>query len=533
MNNKKRNIRIVVFLVPVLLLGFGLIFSMTAEDSFVNILNETNSMILSNFGWLYSFTTLVTLIAAVVAMLSPFGKIRIGGKDARSKLRNVDIFAIILCSIIGIGMVTWGTAEVMAHYSSPPATLGIEPYSTESANFAMRTIFLHWTFPAYSLYALPSLLFAFVYHNMHCPYSISSYFVPILGKKMNKQFRGTIDIVCIFSLICGMVGTVGTTVLSLLGGISYLSDNQIQKSSAAIAVILVLLVGIFVISSITGVMKGIRLLSNLNLFFFIGIAVFTFLCSSPAFILNYGIEGSGNFIQNFFSDILRTNAVSGDDWSYWWSIFYWAAYMAWAPVSSMFIGKICYGQTVRRIVMLTLVLPSVFTGIWMSVFSGTSMFYELSGYGISEAYKKGYEYTAYAVFEHLPLTLFVTILFLAIAALSVITASDSSTDVLAGLVVRDQNREEEVSDAEQITEKSSWLKAVIKILFGLIIGGSTFIVVAYSDISGIKMVSNIGAFPAMWIEIAIIAGLFRIIRNPDKYNDFSEKNQISEEDNGP
>ena len=91
------------------------------------------------------------------------------------------------------------------------------------------------------------------------------------------------------------------------------------------------------------------------------------------------------------------------DWSCWGSIFYWAVYMAWAPISAMFIGKVCYGQTVRKVMMLTLVGPSLFTAVWMAIFSGISMNFELAGYGIANAYQQGYEYTTYAVFRHLPL----------------------------------------------------------------------------------------------------------------------------------
>lgn len=512
---KNLKIKPFVFLVPIVLLGLGLGFSLVAGESFTSVLGSMNSALLSKFGWLYSLTTLLVLAISVAVMAMPFGKVRIGGKNAKSALKGKDIFAIVLCSIIGIGMVTWGTAEIMAHYTAPPVSTGIEPFSDEAANFAMETVFLHWTFPAYGLYALPSLMFAFVFYNMECPFSISSFLYPLAGKRMNGRIGSAVDMVCVFSLLCGMVGTIGTTVLSVLGGISYLSGGSIGKNAITIGVIIGILVGTFVISSVTGVMKGIRFLSNTNLYIFIGFALFVLVCGPTFFIFNFGVEGAGNFIQSFFSSMLRTNAISGDDWSYWWSIFYWAAYMAWAPISGMFIGRVCYGQTVRKVIMLTLVGPSLFTGVWMAIFSGTSMFYERAGYGIAKAYEKGYEYTAYAVFEHLPLTLLITVVFLLVASLSVVTASDSSTSALAGLVSKGINA--------QNAEPKSW----VKIVFGLVIGGITYIIIVYSDIAGVKMISNIGAFPALWIELLIAAGIVRIARNPAKYDknkdDYDEK----------
>lgn len=507
---KKAGIRLIVFLCPILFLLAGLLFSLTAGDSFSDVLNEINSGLLLNFGWLYSVTTLVVLMVCFIVLLSPFGKVKIGGKRAKPQLKGRDIFAIVLCSIVGIGMVTWGTAEVMAHYTAPLSALHIEPGSDAAANFAMETVLLHWTFPAYALYALPSMLFAFVFYNMKRPFSVSEFLYPIFGKNLNRRVGGTVDVVCVFTLLCGMVGSIGTTILTLLGGVSYLSGGQIQKSTLSIALLVSVIVITFVGSSVTGVMKGIRMLSNMNLYFFVFLALFTLTFGPTAFIFNYGVEGAGNMVQHFFSSMLRTNAVSGDDWSYWWSIFYWAAYMTWAPISSMFIGKVCYGQSVRRVIMLTLVGPSLFTAVWMAVFSGTSMYFERAGYGVADAYAKGYEHTAYVVFEHLPLTLLITVLFLFVACVSVVTASDSATDALTGLVLQDCDK------------VSNWKKNRIKVIFGLVIGVTTFIIVAYSDISGVKMISNIGAFPALWIELLVVAGVVRIMRNPQKYDENKE-----------
>lgn len=509
-NMKKTGIRPIVFFLPIILLFAGLIFSLTAGASFSDVLNQINSGLLSNFGWLYSVTTLIVLLVCFAVLFSPFGKIKIGGKQAKPQLKGKDIFAIVLCSIVGIGMVTWGTAEVMAHYTAPLSALHIEPYSDDAANFAMETVLLHWTFPAYALYALPSLLFAFIFYNMKRPFSVSEFLYPILGSRMNRRISGTVDVVCVFTLLCGIVGTIGTTILTLLGGMSYLSGGQIQKSAFSIAALVAVIVITFVVSSVTGVMKGIKMLSNMNLYFFVLLAVFALTFGPTAFILNYGVEGAGNMVQHFFSSMLRTNAVSGDDWSYWWSIFYWAAYMTWAPISAMFIGKVCYGQNVRRVIMLTLVGPSLFTAVWMAVFSGTSMYFERAGYGVADAYGNGYEHTAYVVFEHLPLTLLITILFLFVACISVVTASDSATDALAGLVMRE-------GDEAPVRSKNR-----VKTIFGLVIGVSTFIIVAYSDISGVKMISNIGAFPALWIELLAVAGVLRIMSNPQKYDENKE-----------
>lgn len=531
---KKNRVRVLVFGIPVLILILVIVFSMTAGATFTEGLENINTSLLSNFGWLFSVTTLVLVIVCFAVMVSPFGRVRIGGRHAKAKLKTRDVFAIVLCSIVGIGMVTWGTAEVMAHYTSPLPTLGIAPYSNEAADFAMETVMLHWTFPAYATYALPSLLFAFLFYNMKRPFSISEILCPVMGKKPSPRASSVIDCICIFTLLCGLISTIGSTVLALLGGFSYLSEGQLQKNLLIILILTCVIVLAFVISSVTGVMKGIKFLSNLNVMFFVGLALFVVIFGPTAFMFNYGTEGFGNMIQHFFGSMLRTNAVSGSDWSYWWSIFYWAVYMAWAPISAMFIGKVCYGQTVRKVIMLTMVGPSLFTAVWMAIFSGTSMGFERMGYGIADAYLKGYEYTAYAVFEHLPLTLLIILIFLFITCISVVTACDSATDALAGLVMKESDVEtieelnvEEQADTDQTVpgdekKKNKRKKTWIKILFGVIIGASAVIVVSFSDISGIKMISNIGGFPALWVEILVIIGILKIMKDPRKYDEYKE-----------
>ncbi len=506
--NRYYTIRLWVFAIPVALLATVLITSLLAGNSFLSTMTAINNEILSSFGWLYSLVTLITMLFVIAIIFSKFGNTIIGGPNAKRTLRNIDIFAIILCSIVGIGMVTMGTSEIMAHYTTPPAFLGVNGYTEEAANFAIRIIYLHWTFPAYALYALPSILFAFVYYNMHSSYSVSSYLIPLFGKKFNSKIGCIIDIICIFSLLCGMISTIGASVLSLVGGLKYISNGKIAKSSFIFAVVLSALVLTFIISSITGIMKGIRLLSNANLIFFILLATIAFIFGPTKFILNYGTEGLGAFIQNFFTDMLRTNAVNGDQWSYWWSIFYWAAYLSWSLISSMFIGKVCYGQSIRKIAMLTMVLPSAFSGIWMAIFSGASMYYELHNGNIATAYLKGYENTAYAVFEKLPASFLIIIIFLLVMALSVVTAADSTTDVLASMVVEKNS--------------TTTIKNLFKLIYGIIIGVSAYIIINYADFSGVKMICNIGALPSLIIQIGIIIGIYKIMRHPEYYDDYKK-----------
>jgi choline-glycine betaine transporter len=469
-----------------------------------------NNWLLDKFGWLFSLGSLGFLVVIIAVFFSPLAKVKIGGQDAVPVMSDYNWFAITLCTTIAIGILFWGTAEPLYHFAGPPAGFGIAANSPEAVRFAMSTMFMHWTFTPYAIYTLPALMFAFVFYNMRKPFSLGSTLTPVIGDRAIGSVGNIIDAVCLYALILGMAASLGTGILSLAGGLSY--QYNIPNNILSYWIIGAVIVVTFIISACTGLMKGIRILSDINTKLLLLITLFVFFLGPTFFILQLGTEGFGEYLSTFFQRSLITGAAafkSGegiDMWGQWWTNFYFANWLAWAPITALFLGRLGYGQTVRKFLLFNFLLPAVFSGIWMSVFSGTALRFELDNKGISGHLSQGAEYTGFAVLGNLPLSGIIIPLFLFICFICFVTAADSNTNAMSGI------------STTGVSPESPEPKLPMKIFWGILVGMVAVVMISSSGIGGIKTLSNLGGLPALFIELVLLAGLVKIMVNPAKYD---------------
>lgn len=502
-----------VFLPPWLLLVALAVVSLTSKESFLWGMGVATSFILDNFAWTFNIFTLVCLITVIVIYFSPFGKVRIGGRNARPKMSFINLSWITLCTTVAAGILFWGCAEPMYHLYAPAAITGLEAGSEGAALFAMKTMFLEWTWSPYSIYTVATLIFAFTFYNMKQKYSIGSAFVPLLGEKA-KRYNGIIDVICLFTLVLGMAASLGTGTLTIGGGIENIFG--IKSGPVSWAFIITAIVITFIISSISGVMKGIRILSSINGYVYVFLLGFVLVFGPTAFMLNFATESFGAFMSDFFNLSLMTGAINGDGWAKSWPIFYWCCWIAWAPISGVFLGKILRGYTIKDAIKANFIIPSIFSMLWMGLFSTATIYYEMHGLGMYDSLMtKGSESVVYKVFEQLPLSMIIIPFYLFIVFISFVTAADSNTNAMSGLCVEGLTIDNQ--------EAPSWLK----ICWGVTLGIITWIVISFAGIDGIKAASNLGGFPILFIMMVMVVGLWKITANPAKYDvhkeDYDEK----------
>lgn len=497
-----------VFFPPWLLLIALVIVSLINEEQFLNGMNLAQGIILDNFGWMFNLTTLICLITVVFVWNSPLGKVRIGGRKAKPMMGFVDLSWITLCTTVAAGILFWGCAEPMYHMYAPAVAEGVEVGSAGAALFAMKAMYLEWTWSPYSIYTVATVLFAFVFYNMRQSFSIGSAFIPVFGKKV-KNYSGIIDIICLFALVLGMAASLGTGTLTMAGGIEKVFG--IESGPVSWGVIIVAIVVTFIISSISGVMKGIRRLSSLNGQVYLLLLVFLLVFGPTAFMLNFAVESFGAYLEGFFGISLLTGAVTEDSWAMSWPVFYWCVWMAWAPISGVFLGKILRGYTVRDAIKCNLIIPAVFSTIWMGLFSTATIYYEMHGAGMYDSLVNyGTESVVYKVFEQLPLSAVIIPFYLVVVFITFVTAADSNTNAMSGLCV------DGITVDNQ--ESPSWLK----VCWGVSLGLLTWVVLSFAGIDGIKAASNLGGFPMLFVIIVMMTGLLKISRNPQKYDVFKE-----------
>ncbi len=504
-----KKIRPWVFWPPFALLIVALITSMTVEEGFKEVTGEISHFILERFGWLFSISTFLMVITCLLVFFSKTGSIRIGGASAKPILTRWRWFTIIICTTVAVGLLFWGTAEPIYHMFQPPAYAGVQPGSSEAIRFSLSTMFLHWSFTPYAIYTVPALMFALGFYNRKSEFSLSSTLFSLTQSTTSKKITHSVDAICLYALVAGMAASLGTGVLTISGGIQNIFELDLSRLQENILLffITVTIVAAFILSAASGLLKGIRILSNINILIFIAIWLFVFTAGPILSLIEQAAQAYGSYALGFVERSLNTGA--DDSWVKSWTIFYWANWLSWAPITAIFLGRISYGYTVREFMIFNWVIPAVFAILWMSVFSGSSLNIQASGAADLKTVldTKGYEALTFAVFDQIPMSVVLSIVFLLTAFISYVTAADSNTEAISLL-----------STSGISTEKIT-APLAMKITWGTTIGSMAYIMIMFSGIDGIKTLSNLGGLPALLLITVINIALLKFLYKPERYID--------------
>lgn len=492
-----------VFFPPFIVLCAATIYSLVDVEGFLAYATILNDWILNKFGWLYAVATFGFLIICIWVYFSPIAKVRIGGDEAKPFLSKWRWFTITLTTTVAIGILFWGTAEPLYHLHQPPNGLGITANTPEAAKFSMSTMFMHWTLTPYGIYTLAGLMFALTYYNLKQPFSLGAMLYPLIGDKAHGKFGKIIDAICLYSLVAGMSASLGAGILTIGGGMESLFG--IESSPTLLGIITIFIVLTFIISAASGLLKGIRILSSINIQIFILLFIFVLIFGPTASMIKLGGQGLVDYVINFVPRSTYTLGIKDTAWLNSWPLFYWANWLAWTPITALFLGRLAYGYTVRDYIHFNLLLPSLFGMLWMMVFSGTALSMDMATdqpilYEILQDENKGAENVIYGVFEQLPMAGIVSIVFLLTSFLSYVTAADSNTSAMSGI------------SSTGISPSSPEPSFVIKLIWGITVGVISWVMVAFAGIDGIKMTSNLGGFPALFLIIAVGIGMIQLIR---------------------
>lgn len=496
-----KNVRPLVFWPTFLMVGFAVAMSFVDLKGFLSAATTANNAILDNMFWMFTGSSFLMVVTIAAVFCSPLAKVRIGGPDAKPLLNRLQWVSVALCTTVAVGIVFWALAEPIYHLYTAPKSIGYEPGSAEAVRFTLSELFLEWTITPYCIYGVPAILFALVYYNNQGQFSLSSMLVPIFGERMNTNegLRSLIDFLCLFALIFGMASSLGTGVMFLSGSVRYyFPDTPLQL---LMAIFIAAIVVTYTISAVSGLQKGIARLSTINVAAMIFVIVAIFLVGPTKYIIGSGMEAAGNYLSNFFKMSLFTGAIADDPWPKWWPIFYFANWFAWAPICAMFLGRISKGYTVREAILVNVVVPCFFSGIWISIFSGTTIHLDLTNGGYLKEIldTKGVDFIFFGVFEKLPLGLFLIGIMTFVAFINYVTAADSSTDAISNLCTKGWNADSDEKKA--IPQKLIW---------GILIGFVAWLLTSFAGIDGIKMLSNLGGVPAMLVGLCFSAALFKI-----------------------
>lgn len=515
------NVRPMVFWPTFILVGCAVAMSLIDLKGFLGAATTANNTILDNMFWMFTGASFLMVVTIVAVFCSPLAKVRIGGPDAEPLLSRPKWAAVALCTTVAVGIVFWALAEPIYHLYTAPKSIGYAAASPDAVRFTLAELFLEWTITPYCIYGVPAILFALIFYNNKGEFSLSSMLAPVFGERMrnNETLKSLVDFLCLFALIFGMASSLGTGVMFLSGSVRYyFPDTPLQL---LMAIFIAAIVITYTISAVSGLQKGIARLSTLNVCAMIFVIVAIFVVGPTKYIIGSGMEAAGHYLTNFFKMSLFTGAIADDPWPKWWPIFYFANWFAWAPICAMFLGRISKGYTVREAILVIVVLPCFFSGLWIAIFSGTTIHLDLNngGYLKEVLDTKGVDFIFFGVFEKLPLGLLLIGIMTFVAFINYVTAADSSTDAISNLCTKGWTADSDEKKA--IPQKLIW---------GILIGIVAWVLTSFAGIDGIKMLSNLGGVPAMLVGLCFSVALFKIAFDPEVRRKFEVNPKHQQDD---
>ncbi|HMB01916.1 MAG TPA: BCCT family transporter [Spirochaetota bacterium] len=421
---KKNKVFITAAAVIILVLTSGL-SNQAAFDRFTKVLHEN---IIDQFGWGYQLAPFIFLIFSLVLAFSKYGKMKLGRDDEKPQYSYFGWFSMLFAAGMGIGLIFWGVAEPLNHYMNPPAYLRAE--SGDAARFAMTHSFFHWGLQPWAVYIIMSLAISYFCFRRKMPPLISSCFYPLLGDRIYGFIGLLIDILAVIAVVFGIATSLGLGAMQIASGLNFVSSvpDNLTVQLVIIAVVTVF----FMLSSASGLDRGIQILSKTNILLAALLLLFVFLVGPTAYILNILSSTTGEYFSSLISMSMSVNPFEGYDWIKNWTLFYWACWISWSPFVGLFVASISRGRTIREFVLGALLVPTLITFIWFATFGGAAFHLQLhQGIDIAGSAVANVSTALFEMFTYYPLTGVLTVITVLLLAVFFITSADSATHVLS------------------------------------------------------------------------------------------------------
>ncbi|MGW6566260.1 BCCT family transporter [Streptomyces sp. NPDC054975] len=406
------------------------------KDSFDSASSSALGWVLDNFAWLFVIAADTFLVLCVVIAFSRYGRIRLGPDDAEPEFTNLAWIAMMFSAGMGIGLMFYGVAEPLQHYLAPPPASGTLPGTGGAARTAMEYSFFHWTLTPWAIYGIAGLSLAYAGFRKGRGSRLSSAFVPLIGARRAAGWQGrAIDLLAVFATVFGTATSLGVGALQVSKGLNLTMD--VEDSTATQLIIIASLSAAFVLSAFSGLHKGVKWLSTVNIVLAACLMLFVFLLGPTVYILDTIPASVGGYLHQLLPMASRTGAFSDSAWLGAWTIFYWAWWLSWAPFVGTFIARISRGRTIREFLVGVLLVPSGATVVWFCVMGGTAIRLESTGAAdLAGAVKDGAEASLFAMLDALPIGTVTSVIAMILVMTYFVTSADSASLVMGSLTSR-------------------------------------------------------------------------------------------------
>ncbi len=404
---------------------YGAIFSDQAEQ----VLGDTRVWITETLGWLFISGVVIFLVFLLYLVLSRYGRVRLGPDDSRPHYSYLTWFAMLFSAGMGIGLVFWGVAEPIFHFVDAPR---VEGGTSAAAREAMMLTFHHWGLGAWSVYAVVGLSLAYFGYRHDLPMTIRTALYPLIGNRINGWQGNLVDILAIFGTMFGIATSLGLGVSQINAGLNSAFDVPIGEGVQVLLIAVITLAA--TISVVTGIDKGIRRLSEVNISLAGILLLFAAIAGPTVLLLSAYVENVGNYVYNFVELLAWSGAYEGEGFLSAWTIFYWAWWISWAPFVGTFIARISRGRTIREFILGVLLVPSLVSFLWFTVMGNGGIHFQAEGtvdiYGAMEDAGFDESLAMFSYLEGLPFPFLTTLVTIFVITVFFVTSSDSGSYVI-------------------------------------------------------------------------------------------------------
>nr|WP_090238152.1 BCCT family transporter [Lentibacillus halodurans] len=460
------------------------------------VLGLVDGFISKTFGWFYLLVTTGFVLFALFLIFGPYGKIKLGKSDDQPEYSYFTWFAFLFTAGMGVGLVFYGVTEPITHFYSPPSA---EPETMAAAEESMQYTLFHWGFHPWATYAVFALALAYFKFRHRAPALISSAFAPLIGDRAKGPLGIGIDTLAVFATVFGIATSLGLGATQITAGLSYTFEGIPNTLVTNLIVILVITV-LFMLSATTGINRGIRYLSWLNIILAIALMGFVFILGSSVQMIESFTTTMGNYLQNLPSMTFGMNTFEGDrEFLNAWTLFYWAWWIGWSPFVGTFIARVSRGRTIREFVIGVTAIPVVFSAFWFSVFGIAGLEMDSTEGGIIHQLmnEMGNEVALFAFLESTPMAAVVIGIAVLLISSFFVTSADSGTFVLGML-----------TSGGKLNPSMG-----VKVIWGIILAATAAVLLWSGGLSALQMAMLIAAFPFAILMIFMCVSLLKALKS--------------------
>lgn len=464
------------------------------------LLTTIKQFIFVNLNWVFVWAVTIFIIFLIYLMFSKFGKIRLGPNNSKPEHSFFSWVSMLFAAGMGIGLMYFSIAEPMQHYTSEVFAGNSQSQRVQDAQLYT---FFHWGIHAWAIYALVGLSLAYFAYRYKLPLSLRSCLYPILKDRINGKWGNAIDVFAFCSTFFGIVTSLGFGVVQVNAGLETL--NILPSTDFKYQVLIVLiLVSCSILSAVSGVDKGIKILSNSNIIGVIFLLLFVLFLGPTTYLIGSLTEGLGNYVSKFFSLTFNTHVYNQEElpWFYNWTILYWAWWISWAPFVGLFIAKISKGRTIREFIAAVLIIPALFNIIWMSILGNSAIWFDINiADGALGLFATNPDVLTFEFLKYLPFKEFISLIVILIIIIFFVTSADSGILVMDSIATRDAK------------SSPKWQKAVMGGLLAL----SALLLLNVGGLATLQTMTLITALPFTVIMLMFILSLVKALSIDSEY----------------